>query len=185
MIENTYQKNREIPKIVEFLTEWLEYAKSKDNQEQDEPYKFISYYIAFNYLYNQEMRSDNEYEFDQIKRFVKKQISDGFDPYRYIDTQKSEYLKKYVTTERKYTNDDKDDNATCNQRLNDIRRQYSAGKIELFRAIYRVRCNLFHGSKSLRDHMRNGGLIEDGSKVLKGLLDFVLEKEQHKKDTHN
>ena len=121
MNEYINQKNRDIPKIVEFLTEWLEYAKSKDNQEQDEPYKFISYYIAFNYLYNQEVRGDNEYEFDQIKRYVKKQIDDGFDPYRYIDIQKSEYLKKYVTTERKYTNDDKDFNVNCTQRLNDIK----------------------------------------------------------------
>ena len=35
-----------------FLNEWIEYGDSKP-----EPYRFVSYYIAFNFLYNGESRS--------------------------------------------------------------------------------------------------------------------------------
>lgn len=155
-----------------FLEEWLEYGEQRDK----EPYSFISYYIAFNFLYNRYPRerrktdgSMSTSEFNQILNFI-----DDRERYR-IDKEinfislfdkldfDSEYYKSDIWSE-------KNSNKASAQKI----RQKDV--YELFYAIYIVRCNLFHGSKSLlNEDDRNKNLLIDGSKVLKELIRICLE----------
>ncbi len=154
-------------KCSDFLEEWLRYGSE---EKVKEPYRFISYYIAFNFLYNGEERfrdkkpsTHMDSEINQIYNFIDSyrsmEILNEIDIFDKLG-KKSEYHKRNVRSEK--TN------------VRAIAKEIEEKNIyELFLAIYIVRCNLFHGSKSLigENGDRNRNLIEEGSEVLKELLE--------------
>lgn len=179
-----------------FLKEWLKYG----DEMKEEPYQFISYYIAFNFLYNKHKRTwhdqQKESEFNQIKNFIQHhyfnnaEIKIDFKSLLNMLGEDSEYLKKNVESERADFKDNKDEEDVKKGSGNKGISKQSADKetikkgrlyrdceknavYELFYAIYLVRCNLFHGNKQLiGDQKRNVGLLKDGSKILRELLDM-------------
>ena len=173
---------------VDFLEEWLKYGE----QRKEEPYQFISYYIAFNFLYNKYERDDKTperggqrgREFSQIEKFIK---------IHYYNNAKIKIdfgsLFEELAFDSEYFIDDVKSNQK-NNRNNSVKfadkeiikmgkmnlRDKKMAVEELFYAIYLVRCNLFHGNKKLiNEGERNLRLLEDGSKVLKRLLKDYLK----------
>ena len=108
-------------------------------------------------MYNGGMR---ESESNQIYNFIDKWRNViNIVPYSLLD-ENSEYYMRPVVSEKE-------------PGKKAIVKRNSGDLYALFKAIYYVRCNLFHGSKSMRVE-RNYGLLEDGSKILKDLLFKVL-----------
>lgn len=177
-----------------FLKEWLDYGETIDK----EPYKFVAYYIAFNFLYNKHTRirkyiqdgkeEESESELNQIKNFIDAhsrpdaEVRISFSslltlikPDLNNPNEKSEYLKENVKSNQKDSTKYADAAKIERGIINDKCR----GKAikELFKAIYIVRCNLFHGNKKLKGETdRNIKLLADGSKILKQLIIEYLKK---------
>lgn len=144
----------------------MNYAKQwfdKANRETDSVNKFVFLWIAFNWLYSQ-----NEYRIDHDE---KKSIRN------FISVNKK-YLEKYDafhTNEIDIFLQDK-----IHSELPGYKRTYDYNQLrnnevnELFLAIYQVRCNLFHGSKSLRND-RDMKLVENSAIILKNYLHTLPE----------
>lgn len=143
---------------IEFIREWFERAE----QCNDDIDKFICYYIAFNHLYGAEVDYEAKKvgELDLIHKCVRKYMQQGYNPYEYISSESE--LMKGVQSQRYKS---KKTRATRLRRL-DIK--------ELFTSIYYVRCNLFHGAKSMSND-RNIELIKDSWPILRTLLLLVVE----------
>lgn len=134
--------------------QWFERAKSF-NDEYD---KFISAYIVLNYYYGG-MRKPKESGRNCMVRCAESWCKAfGVDPF---DCDVSEYQKSPVLdmryAEKCYPVENK--------------------RTDLFSAIYQVRCNLFHGNKSLNDQ-RDRRLVEQGANVLILLLQHKLNSEE-------
>ena len=128
--------------------EWFQRAK----EECDPYFKFISIYVALNFLYNADM-SGNERK--RMCRYLCNEV--GEHSYQWKIASNSEFIKSPVV-------DMKDSNP------------YSVkeGDFEsLFSAIYTVRCNLFHGNKSLGD-LRDKALVQEAADVLIDVLSYRL-----------
>lgn len=93
-----------------FLYEWMKYGDSKEKEEKEfgEPYRFVSYYIAFNFLYNRESRvrvnrdgKTTKSELNQIYNFLDtcKKEKIYFKSYKLLD-KNSEYCIKSVESQR-------------------------------------------------------------------------------------
>lgn len=147
-----------------FVQEWLK----RGNQESNYIFRFFCYYIAFNWLYN----SRNErWEYERIKGYVKSKISgwNGYNPntllknaheWRHsVKSERSGKTKRYIINE-------------------------TDPVIKLFLSIYQVRCNLFHGSKSMGNE-RDAKLVMDGSIVLQDFLNRVIEDGKENEDYAN
>ena len=135
----------------DFVKEWVERGKNEKNYV----YQFFCYFIAFNWLYNCE---SNAYEYKRIAEYVKKQISkwNNYDPFLFlredwknpVQDARTGKIKDYIIKEKDKI-------------------------IQLFLQIYQVRCNLFHGSKSMMND-RNRVLVEDSCKVLCDFLNRII-----------
>ncbi len=139
----------------EMAKEWL-YRGKKEN---DTLYRFICFHIAFNSLYDQETK---KYEYHRVSSFIKKYIKRNplYDP---------SFLKK----SEEWSTDVKN---VRDSNVKSYIRNESNPKIKLFMSIYQIRCNLFHGSKSMY-YKRNVGLIQDSANILEDLLTRIITKE--------
>ena len=129
--------------------EWFRRAKN----ETDPYYKFMSIYMALNFLYN----------FDRIgterERMCKYLCNEAKEhSYQWKPASNSEFIKSPVV-DMKYM------------------KEYPVKKGDLeslFKAIYTVRCNLFHGNKMLGD-VRDKALVEEAANILIEILSSELE----------
>ncbi len=133
--------------MCDIAREWLNKAKHSSNVYD----RFISAYIALNFLYGG-MPGKSECK-RMIKCLNEICINHGINPFSFsID----EYYKLPIVDMRP----DKNDKSQIAKKGN---------RVSLFKAIYQVRCNLFHGNKSLYDE-RDKRLVSQGSDVIIGIL---------------
>lgn len=146
---------------MDIAKEWIDRA----NREDDIYNKFISAYIALNFLYEGFDIDRHGKKFNERNRMssymmklCRKLSIDPFEPTGCV----SEYLNSPVIDERSG---------------NDARK-WSTKKghnITLFKAIYQVRCNLFHGNKLLSDE-RNQKLVREGADVILKVLNAFMHE---------
>ena len=140
--------------------------------ESDPIIKFMFYWIAFNWLYNECRADNNTYQTDAIEDYCRKEYEklSSFNAFDtpvikiFLEQPVRDILNDEVTNEGKH-------------RFRTLRDE-NAGKhrlISLILTIYHVRCNLFHGSKSLHID-RDLQLVEASSKIMEGYLSTVLTK---------
>ena len=150
----------------EFAKDWFE----QGNKETRDIYRFFNYFIAFNWLYNQERKFDKEPEFSCIYRFVK-----GFlDEHSDVSLANSfliENSELYKGVKRartgKTTRDYKNNPLLKNEPANSY--------LVIFYTIYNVRCNLFHGSKSMMND-RNKKLVKESCEILFNMLNTLYNE---------
>jgi hypothetical protein len=136
----------------DFIREWVDRANTG---EEGSVFQFVCYYIAFNSLYDEEQ---GYREFDRITKCVKNMLEQyNFNPYNYIDSD-SELLKG-VMSERSHNRTDAGKLARHNI-------------VELYKSLYYVRCNLFHGAKSM-EYARSIGLVRDCCAILRSLFNTI------------
>ena len=143
-----------------FVREWIKRAEKED---KGSVFQFVSYYIALNHLYNGIERVSNENcgELCLLKKYIKQIASKyNYNPYDEL-TSDSELLKG--------VHQEKSNKETDKTKLQDEDIE------ELFTGIYYVRCNLFHGSKSMCSE-RNCRLISDSCKVLCSLFNILNDR---------
>jgi hypothetical protein len=140
----------------------------RENCEDDPDDKFISAYIALNFLYegldfnrsSEQTKKRNERE--KMSLYMSKCCQElSIDPFDATGCV-SEYLKSPVIDER----------------LGHDAKKWSTQKGDngaLFNAIYQVRCNLFHGNKLLSDE-RNQKLVEEGAAVILKVLNALYPR---------
>lgn len=135
-----------------FCREWISRA---ENEDLNSIYQFMCYYIAINHLYDG-LQGGNE--LDRFIRYIQNVVQGKkFSPFSALGSN-SEILKG-VRSERKRRSTDKT--------------KLSNGDVdELVTSIYYVRCNLFHGSKSMNSP-RSQGLIADCCKILRSLFEKI------------
>ena len=154
--------------------EW--YDRANDQKQQEVIYRFICAFFALNALYNQVPEDDERM---QMVLYARRKCEEtGYEPF---NEDISEYRAAAVTSE--LCNGCPKSELCKSNRSNAARRKFkvlkNGGKIgieELFSAIYRVRCNLFHGSKDANVN-RNQKLIEQGTNVINGLLAAIFAKD--------
>ena len=148
---------------MDIAEEWIKRA----NCESDVYNKFISAYIALNFLYggfNFEILSEQKKkleERDKMSLYLMNLCQElSIDPFEPSDCV-SEYLKHPVKDERP------EHDAECSTQRGDC--------IALFKAIYQVRCNLFHGNKFLSNE-RDRKLVGEGAAVILKVLNAFYQK---------
>lgn len=149
---------------IEYALEWYGYGLKKGN---DWVIKFMMHWIAFNWLYGQCEQGD---EVANIREFCRKKVDDlaRYDAFK--DEAFREFKKRPITgmkNGKEITYDGIYRNLSRGSDLNRI--------TNLLLSIYQVRCNLFHGSKSLRiEHDRE--LVHSSAIILEGYLKELLPK---------
>ena len=144
----------------EFAREWFK----RGQKEENGIYKFFCFFVAFNWLYNTE---HCRYEYNRVKNYVSKAVFPWkeYNAYKLLKTgafmepvkdTRSGEVKDYIKNESNLT-------------------------IKLFLQIYQVRCNLFHGSKSMYLE-RNKELVTDSCIILEDFLKRVFEDKGGKTD---
>ena len=158
-----------------FLKEWVSRG---ERTSTDEEYSYLTtffcYFVAFNYLFNTfsytVYNDKNCGEEKQIKRFIEFCSSnenkieyglEGFDPLPLLNPDAE--LFTVVHDGRLCKSVHKRNNTEDEEKP----------IVRLFRNIYRVRCNLFHGSKSMF-RLRDSNLVKESNIVLKNLLDCFM-----------
>lgn len=141
----------------DFVCEWI---KRAEQEKEGSVFQFVCYYIAFNHLYSGEIYNNGRSlkELDSLKKYIWRIMNaHKFNPYEklLLDSE----LLNGVYSEK------------LNKRTSRIKLQNKDIE-ELFTSIYYVRCNLFHGSKSMCND-RNARLISDSCKVLCSLFNIL------------
>ncbi len=129
--------------------EWFGRAKN----ESDPYFKFMSIYVALNFLYN---NLDIQSERCRMKTFLKEE-AERYN-YRFNLSGESEFFKHPVQ-DMKTTKTYPVENNNLNS---------------LFDAIYTIRCNLFHGNKML-GNVRDKALVGESANILIEVLRSRLE----------
>ena len=120
--------------------------------------RFISAYIALNFLYNN--RSE-KVERERMVRYLLEVVErNSMDPLVY---DIAEYKASPVVDMTPYSTRGKPDVIVSDKK-------------SLFEAIYQVRCNLFHGNKALGD-TRDQRLVAQGAGVIIAILTKELRQE--------
>lgn len=162
----------------EHAKQWYEYGCA----EPDYLVRFMLFWIAFNWLYNQKKyyhcrpdffhksENDDPSEREQILNFVD-------DAYEKIREYNAFNVRDIITFKREAIINER----TGDARIDDYKKLRS--NIEkkriygLFLTLYQVRCNLFHGSKSAKPGGRDGEIVHAASVILKGYLDTILNEQ--------
>lgn len=143
-----------------FIKEWVKRAEKEENGSL---FQFVSYYIALNHIYNGfECDSGKKRsEICLLKKCIKQITSTyKYNPYKELSAE-SELLKG-VRSEK------------LNKETSIIKLKNKDIE-ELFTSIYYIRCNLFHGSKSMYNE-RNNKLVKDSCRVLRTLFAALNDK---------
>ena len=135
----------------DFVKEWFE----RGNNEKNDIYRFFCYFIAFNWLYNHQSEKE---EHMRIISYIG-QLEKETDIFSNFDSRSLQSAN--VKDER-------------NGRVKRYIEEESNPLISSFLNIYQVRCNLFHGSKSMRVP-RNEKLIQNSCTVLKEFLERRIQ----------
>lgn len=149
--------------------EWYEYGeKVKD----DFFTKFMMHWIAFNWIYSSYEDANEEHpsEINAIRSCVSSNI-DIFKRYNAFDCKEIRvFLQSPIKDERTGNKKIYIWNVLKNERKKDDERI-----LALFESLYKVRCNLFHGSKSIRND-RDIELVKASSVILEGYLNELLDE---------
>lgn len=136
------------------MREWVEYGDASDN-----PYmRFMAYWVAFNMLY-ESYKNDTDGEVKAIRNCFdanKMQFSQ-YDPFRGEETEifQSEAARALYGSDEKFEIGRK---AIMRRRPQ-----------QLLYAVYRVRCNFFHGNKKLGDPT-DRKFVTSGATIIRGYL---------------
>ena len=145
---------------LEYALDWYDYGiKNRD----DAIIRFMMYWIAFNWLYS---ACEGEHDADKIEEFCERYF-DRLSGYPAFETEEFEVLRQKPIA-----------NVRTGGRNGWLRRRlYSDDELlrmkGLFRTIYHVRCNLFHGSKSIHNE-RDMNLVRASGIILEGYLKASL-----------
>ena len=150
-----------------YALEWYKYGLQKNDEAV---VKFMMHWIAFNWLYSEFKHSSNTRESDAITEYCKYEY-EKLSRYDAFSTPEIDiFLDKPVCDIRRgrITEDGK-------SRFKTLRWGSGIDQLtSLLLTIYHVRCNLFHGSKSLRED-RDIQLVRASSIILEGYLRAVLQ----------
>jgi len=136
---------------------WIKKAKS----EKDVAYKFIMLWIAFNSLYAGRY---NENECDCIKNYCDRHETDLKELNLFDETSVEIFKEDSITDMRLESPNSFKEKRFKNLKANDVQ--------ALIMSIYQVRCNLFHGSKTLMGgtDSRDYKLIEASANIMEIIL---------------
>ena len=135
----------------QLAAEWIDRAQNAEDIYD----KFISAYIALNFLYNER---EERCERDRMVNYLMNVTN-----YLRIDPIAAHNIEEYLAY------------PVVNMTPRSPRKRQSQkvfDKRSLFAAIYQVRCNLFHGNKTLGDH-RDRRLVAQGADVIIDILTRV------------
>ena len=133
--------------------EWLLWAMNETVSLPPEYHRFMAAYIALNHIYGYAKGNECNRMAACLSKLCDK---GGINPFE-VDV--SEYLALPILDMRQENNG--------SQKVN------PGDRDSLFRAIYQVRCNLFHGNKSLGSE-RDTNLVKQGADVIIGILSKAL-----------
>ena len=153
--------------LLQHALEWYRYGLEKND---DAIVKFMMHWIAFNWLYSEYRRNSRSLESEAIKEFCKNKYEklSRFDAFSspaiaiFLEQPVRDILNGRVTSEGK----DRYWSLVHDSGLEQL--------TSLILTIYHVRCNLFHGSKSLKID-RDVELVRASSIILEGYLREVLK----------
>lgn len=155
----------------------LEWYKFGLERGDDFFIKFMMHWVAFNYIYN--ASETDEKELERILSFCKHN-KETLEKYDAFADRKNGPISIFLESPIKngHTGNVKWDQknyhkAICNS--NDI--------VALFAMMYQVRCNLFHGSKSIRI-ARDIALVKASSEILEGYLRVLLSVDNNSINQH-
>ena len=139
----------------DFVKEWKERGDNAEHYVS----KFFCYYITFNWLYNTE---HDDAECKRIEQYIIHYVAKypSYDPRPLL---KSEEWNQEIRDSR-------------SGGVNKYLQKVVDPRIHVFLQIYQVRCNLFHGSKSMKNP-RNKILVKEASDVLEDLLNKIIANE--------
>lgn len=136
--------------------EWYQYGLE---HKDDFFMRFMMHWIAFNWLYSSE---DGLSERDKIKSYYERNYKRfKYDPFGSVDI--NIFLESPIY-----------DGKTALPNVQDYEGVRSGNAKSLLMSIYQVRCNLFHGSKSLRID-RDRDLVRASANILEGYLKVLLK----------
>ena len=151
-----------------YALEWYKYGLEKND---DAIVKFMTHWIAFNWLYSECRSSSRTLESEAIEKYCEKHYSElsKFNAFAspaitvFQERPVHDVFKGRVTAEG-------------TDRYNSLIHDTGLKQLtSLILTIYHVRCNLFHGSKSLNLD-RDVELVRASSIILEGYLRAVLVK---------
>ncbi len=165
-------------KVPQFINRWKKFG----DKEKESVFRFFCYYTVFNFLYNNGQETylncpENKFLQELKLEKDKCQICDtvfciigddkDFNPFNRILKRDSELVNTPV------------DNTWD---LKIIFNDCSITNIQkLFLNIYRIRCNLYHGSKEMRGY-RDRAIVKEAADVLEYFLLYVLRKYDMRED---
>lgn len=150
----------------DYALEWYRYGLEKND---DAIVKFMMHWIAFNWLYSEYRLNSRTHESDAIKAYCENNYDrlSQFDAFAspaidiFLDRPVRDILNGRVTAE----GTDRYRSLIYGSGLERV--------TSLILTIYHVRCNLFHGSKSLKIN-RDVELVRASSIIIEGYLRVVL-----------
>ena len=138
--------------------EWYQYGLE---HKDDFFMRFMMHWIAFNWLYSSE---DGQSEREKIKSYYEKNYKRfKYDPFGSVD------IKIFMESPIY-------DGKTARANVHDYEGVKSGNAKSLLMSLYQVRCNLFHGSKSLRIE-RDRDLVRASANILEKYLEALLKDE--------
>jgi len=149
--------------VTDLMREWVELGDREKN-----PYmRFVAYWVAFNMLY-EGYKTNGRREYAAIWECYKAHKY-SFDQYVPFNNNEVEIFMSDVATGL-YKRDEDDPEEECLKIKRNNRRA-------LLYAVYRVRCNFFHGNKRLGDET-DRAFVASGATIIRnylGTLDFIPE----------
>ena len=144
-----------------YASEWFEYGLKED----DSIIKFMMHWIAFNWLYSECRR---EQERSNIKMFCYQ----NYDRLSAYDAFSSDAFQVFKEAPVRDETSGRTDRSLYISMLED---RGEKRLVSLFLTLYQVRCNLFHGSKSLHVK-RDIELVRAASVILEGYMNALLSE---------
>lgn len=130
--------------------------------KSDNIIKFMTHWFAFNWLYDE---MSGRTERDRIIKFCEEKMNILAKYDAFSDEAISVFLEYPVKSEKHHMY------KYANERFNAVKNKSISA---LFETMYMVRCNLFHGSKSMRNS-RDVKLVESSAVILEGYLNVYLK----------
>jgi len=149
-----------------YALEWYGYALEKHD---DLIVKFMMHWIAFNWLYSE---CDSNNEKDKIRQFCgNEETFKRLSRYDAFSTEAIEAFKEGPVSSMRPRGGERSSNRYLYRKILEGSEQERVEALLL--SIYHVRCNLFHGSKSLRND-RDLKLVRSSAIIMEGYLEALL-----------
>lgn len=147
---------------MEYALEWYRYGLDKGD---DSVIRFMMHWIAFNWLYSECQQGDDAANIRAFCRENYERLS------RYDAFSTGEYP---IFEQKPVTTTVRGEQRNNGGLLYSLRHDSGEKRVEsLLLTIYHVRCNLFHGSKSLRIQ-RDVELVRSSATIMEGYLKALL-----------